>query len=284
MITLNITPEGEITISQETAGERSTMTSFYNNVEVTNNGEPSQETLNDEAKSNYFKNGWDSAIQEVIVNRNHGRLQEFLEEIGAVKPESTEKGEGEEGVKEDPEEQPIGFAINLTTLESTPVFASQIFADWHGEERVGVGAVTATKIVPEDPDPDVTDPPLIRPAVDSGEPQKEAEVDTELNDGVWTIGDAELQSLKDAEFERGVAYTSPTAPRRYSDDEIAAIKDEARREGLGRGLDATPTIKFSTLRGVADKLAGTFAEGAIKPTVDDLIQSIAESLGYEVVR
>lgn len=247
MITLNISPDGDITISQETPGERIYMGEHYarmERLERQSGEDASPETLQDEINSTFFKSGWESAIQEAQLRYVSGDIETFFQEmkVGDIETELKEDGGGEPD-------------------------------DLEGYDE------------PTDPVLDAADPPLIRPAVDSGEPEKEAQIDIGPDDtGQWIIPDEEFQAIKDAEFERGVAYESPTVPRRYSDDEIAAIKDEARREGLGRGLNAIPTIKFSSLRAIADRVASEPRPDDMPANLETLLQRVAEELGYEVTR
>lgn len=102
--------------------------------------------------------------------------------------------------------------------------------------------------VPEGFDPHHNEPegtgeaPLVRKVTDSGEPEIEnGDSSASFSRGVWTISDEELQALKDAEFERGQNYVSPTVPPRYSDEEIAELIAKERK------------IKFSSIRGAFDR-------------------------------
>ncbi|QGH74023.1 hypothetical protein SEA_MORTYSMITH_69 [Microbacterium phage MortySmith] len=229
MITLNISPDGDITISQETPGERIYMGEHYARME-----REEKETERDEMNSTFFKSGWESAIQEAQLRYVSGDIETFFQEmkVGDIQTEIKEDGGGEPD-------------------------------DLEGYDE------------PTDPVLDAADPPLIRPAVDSGEPEKEAE-GSQDSAGTWTISDEELQSRLDAEFERGVAYESPTVPRRYSDDEIAAIR--------AGGPQGPRRIKFSSLRAIADRVASEPRPDDMPANLETLLQRVAEELGYEVTR
>ncbi|UDG78690.1 hypothetical protein SEA_POTTY_70 [Microbacterium phage Potty] len=237
MITLNISPDGDITISQETPGERIYMGEHYARME-----REEKETERDEMNSTFFKSGWESAIQEAQLRYVSGDIETFFQEmkVGDVQTE----------IKEDAGSEPD---------------------DLEGWDE------------PTDPVLDAADPPLIRPAVDSGEPEKEHTFDPtpQRSAGTWTISDEELQSLKDAEFERGVQYVSPTVPRRYSQEEIEAIGAEAaaaERAKIGS------SVKFSALRAIADGVAAEGNAQGVMPSLDDLLIRVAEKLGHEVTR
>ncbi len=149
--------------------------------------------------------------------------------------------------------------------------------DPHHNEPEGTGEETLSQ-------------PLIRPAADSGEPEKEAEADpleSRISRGTWTISDEELQAIKDAEFERGMAYVSPTVPPRYTAEQIAELRAEGYGQGIadsGAGQPERREVLFSSLRAVADKIAGEARDGQKHSSVDDLLVRVAESLGFEVTR
>lgn len=251
MITLSISPDGDITISQETPGERIYMGEHYARMEREERGElVSQETLNDDERAAMFKQGWDSAIRESQLQYVNGRIEEFWNEMG-VKTSSEDPHHDEpEGTGEQP--------------------------DWGSAQDAWDGL----------------DQPLIRPAVDSGEPEKEAD-ETAFRglDGVWTISDDELQSRLDAEFERGLNYSSPTVPPRYSAEQIAELRNEGYALGIALGIadsgepkQEPRTIKFSALRVIADRVASQPRSDGERASVDDLLREVAGELGYEVTR
>ncbi|QLF84394.1 hypothetical protein SEA_KARATE_70 [Microbacterium phage Karate] len=247
MITLNISPDGDITISQETPGERIYMGEHYARME-----REEKETERDEMNSTFFKSGWESAIQEAQLQYVNGRLEEFFQEmkVGDVQTE----------VKEDAGSEP--------------------------DDLEGWGEPTDEYEGLTDPVLDAADPPLIRPAVDSGEPEKEQQsigAETADGGGTWTISNDELQGRLDAEFERGVAYTSPTVPRRVSDEELSEIRMHAFEAGKAE-TTAPKRIKFSALRGIADRVASEPRPDDQPANLETLLQRVAEELGYEVTR
>ncbi|QLF84553.1 hypothetical protein SEA_RIE18_71 [Microbacterium phage Rie18] len=228
MITLNITPDGDITISQETPGERIYMGEHYARME-----REEKELAADDVRADMFKQGWESAIREAQLQYVGGRIEEFFQEMKV--------GNIETEIKEDGGEDP------------------------HHDEPEGTG-----------------EQPLIRPAVDSGEPEKERDTTSFRGlDGVWTISDDELQARLDAEFERGVSYVSPTVPRRYSQEEIAALKTETAAEERAK---IGSSVKFSALRAIADGVAAEGNANGVMPSLDDLLVRVAEKLGHEVTR
>lgn len=262
MISLNISPEGEITISQETPGERRFMSEHYARQEkvVINNfaGESAEqdmldsgETERDEMKAAFFRSGWDAAIRETQLNYVNGRIEEFFNELVPV-PEDVDPHHNEpEGTGEafDGVIKPGGWPYEGDEMP-------------HDEED-DPAIVRLNKIRKN-----------IRKVADSGEPEKEdAEVDTECINGVWTIGNEELQALKDAEFERGVNYVSPTVGARYTDEQIKAI-----RGSLGK-------IHFSAIRGAFDRAVAA-AENGVTPNTDrtgTILNMLFSDLGFEVV-
>ncbi len=82
MITLSISPDGDITISQETPGERIYMGEHYARMDREQEELVSQETLNDDERAAMFKQGWESAIRESQLHYVNGRIEEFWNEMG----------------------------------------------------------------------------------------------------------------------------------------------------------------------------------------------------------
>lgn len=228
MITLSISPDGDITISQETPGERIYMGEHYARMDREQEEFVSQETLNDDERAAMFKQGWESAIRESQLQYVNGRIEEFWNEMGFKNGE-----------------------------------------DPHHNEPEGTG-----------------EQPIIRPAVDSGEPDLEAEPVPDVEEGTWTISNEELQSRLDAEFERGMSYSSPTVPPRYSAEQIAELRAEAYARGIADSASAQEprTIKFSALRVIADRVASQSRSDGEHASVDDLLRKVAGELGYEVTR
>lgn len=247
MITLSISPDGDITISQETPGERIYMGEHYARMDREREEFVSQETLNDDERAAMFKQGWDSAIRESQLQYVNGRIEEFWNEMGVGGDPHHDEPEG--------------------TGEAP---------DWGSAQDAWDGLP-------------VSDQPLIRPAADSGEPEKEAEADpleSRISRGTWTMSDEELQALKDAEFERGLSYSSPTVPPRYSAEQIAELRAEAYARGIADSASAQKprTIKFSALRVIADRVASQPRSDGEHASVDDLLREVAVELGYEVTR
>ncbi len=252
MITLSISPDGDITISQETPGERIYMGEHYARMEREERGElVSQETLNDDERAAMFKQGWESAIRESQLQYVNGRIEEFWNEMGVDgDPHRNEPdGAGEAGMYDQQDE----FHNSLTDAEVWDGLAGQ---------------------------------PLIRSAADSGEPDLEAEPVPDVEEGTWTISNEELQSRLDAEFERGLNYSSPTVPPRYSAEQIAELRAEAYARGIADTASAQEprTIKFSALRAIADRVASHQRSDGEHASVDDLLREVASELGYEVTR
>lgn len=85
MISININMDGEITISQESPGERKLMSEVYASQEAKLG--PSAETLRDEQAQAMFKNGFDAATREAMIQFVNGRLPEYFNELGMEKPD-----------------------------------------------------------------------------------------------------------------------------------------------------------------------------------------------------
>ena len=246
MINISISSDGEIVIAQETPGERIFMGEHYAQMER-QEAAVSQETLNDEDRAHWFKEGWSSSMREAQLAYVSGRIEEFF-------------NLGERVVSEDP----------------------------HRNEPERPGEETDTWPPREIDEPDeALEQPLFRLAADSGEPEKECD-ETAFRglDGVWTISDDELQARLDAEFERGLAYESPTTPKRYSDAELAMIRADAYGRGMadmGNSSSDPKQILLSALRALTDLVSSQPDEKA-EAIMDDLLDMVAEHLGYEVAR
>lgn len=251
MITLSISPDGDIKISQETPGERIYMGEHYARMDREREEFVSQETLNDDERAAMFKQGWEAAIRESQLQYVNGRIEEFWNEMGVVgDPHHNEPdGTGEADMYDQQDE----FHNSLTDAEVWDGLAGQT---------------------------------LIRSAVDSGEPDLEAEPVPDVEEGTWTISSEELQALKDAEFERGLSYSSPTVPPRYSAEQIAELRAEAYARGIADSATAQEprTIKFSALRVIADRVASQPRSDGEHASIDDLLREVAGELGYEVTR
>lgn len=272
MINLNISPEGEITISQETPGERRVMSEHYADQEAA-----STETERDEERQAFFKQGWDSAVRECMLNFVAGRLPEFFNEIGVVT---------EDYSMTDVSRSDLATATGLprevidqiAEIFQSGVPTPTISDDPHHNEPQGVGderefaddlpadawAINPNAVfdMPE---------PVVRKVADSGEPELE-KIDTEFNEGIWTISDEELQALKDAEFERGQNYVSPTVPPRYTDEQIREITEQNRK------------LKFSAIRGAFDRAVAAASEGtpANSDRTPTILNMLFTDLGFEV--
>lgn len=135
--------------------------------------EASPVTQSDEYKERYFKLGFEAAINESKLWYVQGKIEEFWND-------TTPKGE--------PVEYP----------------AKAEYAAAHADEPCAPELWTTTEPVAPSPVIEViAADPDIRPVTDSGEPLVEA-LPTEVEEGTWTISNAELQSRLDAEYERGL--------------------------------------------------------------------------------
>ena len=253
MINVSISPDGEIVISQETPGERIYMGEHYARMDREAKDQHGYATLSDDERAAMFKQGWESAIRESQLQYVNGRIEDFWNDMGV-------------GGKDPHHDEPEG------TGEETDTWPPRELDD-DPEMRFSEEEVAAF------------DPPLIRSVADSGEPEKENDLGAAFKglDGVWTISNEELQSRLDAEFERGVSYVSPTVPRRYSQQEIAELSAEAYGQGIADS-GKPRTIKFSALRGIADRVASEPRPDDQPANLETLLRRVAEELGYEVTR
>lgn len=215
MITLNITPNGEITISQETADERRALYGHFDDRDQ-DVKEDGSETAQDEKNESFFKQGWQMATQEAMNNFVRGRMVEYFQEIGMAGP-LNEAGNALKS--EDPHAaEPEGTGEAVVDLESDQhIFDDVPAAGWAGRDEV-VERIERPEY-PEDEDPTpviavVAEDPEIRPVVDSGEPLKEASIGAETTDGggTWTMSNDELQSRLDASYTRGREDADKTKP------------------------------------------------------------------------
>lgn len=191
MITVNITPEGEITISSESGGERAVMSKVYREQD----GEGvSAETASDDLKADFFKQGWESATREAMLNFVNGRLVEYFQEIGMAGP-LNEAGQ-------DPHlNEPAGTGDeNEYSFEDRLGDPEEWAQAWPGREEV------VARTEDDDPTPViavVAQDPDIQPVTSSGEPEVEAQPVKTFENGVWTMSDEELQSRLDETYNRG---------------------------------------------------------------------------------
>lgn len=149
--------------------------------------------------------------------------------------------------------------------------------DPHHNEPEGTGEewLHAHEMFDEAPDQ-----PLVRPAVDSGEPDLEAE-EVGPQPGVWTISDEELQSRLDAEFERGMAYVSATVPPRYTADQIAELRADAYGRGVAdAGSSKKEPLKFAAIRGAFDRAVAEVTE-EIERMNDELVDELPKDVRVE---
>lgn len=206
MINIVISPEGEIVISQEPTEERVVMNNVWNFSE----GEL-PETINDEIKADMFKQGWNSALEEVVLNRKAERLDEFLEETGAAKPSDPHHNEPE-GTGEDISEEEAMERKRIDDNASLEVGYDEEQSDFR---VVTVDGAVSLGIVADDVPAagwaveslhaaNEIGLNVIRPVKDSGEPEKEAEiVSDDYNEGTWTLSNAELNSRINEGHRRG---------------------------------------------------------------------------------
>jgi len=191
VITISINPDGEITLSQESAGEHKVMHEVYAEVDPTtvnlsagtaiiNGVEISAETQKDEMKEAFFKQGWEAATREAMHAFVAGRLVEYFQEIGMAGP-LNEAGQA----SQDPHHnEPAGTGE----------------AYWEGRDEVVdriEGDAPVIEVVADDPE--------IKPVTDSGEPELEAKTSGGdlFSNGTWTMSDEELQSRMDETYNRG---------------------------------------------------------------------------------
>lgn len=252
MININVTPNGEINISQETADERAQMHRAYEYgqdvKEDAGAGEPSIETLNDDERANMFKQGWDSCMQEVQLNFVNGRLPEFFNEVGlktgSEDPHHAEpEGTGEEGWGE-PTDDYEGLIDR--TEDDLPA------AGWAGDPFPGLTSLNDHIREHSASVAEVTEAlhaaneiglSTIRPVKDSGEPELEhgdALTDADLGiAGTWTMSNDELNSRINEAYRRGQEDADKTKPI-TSEQTIHVLADEiAQRvhpEGMGSFL------------------------------------------------
>ncbi|UVF61404.1 hypothetical protein SEA_SPARCETUS_75 [Microbacterium phage Sparcetus] len=244
MININVTPNGEINISQETADERAQMHRAYEYgqdvKEDAGAGEPSFETQRDEENSKYFKSGWDSCLQEVQINFVNGRLPEFFNEVGlktgTEDPHHAEpEGTGEEGWGE-PTDDYEGLMDDLPAAGWADM--ARGIDEGIAEQSASVAEVTEALHAANE-----IGLSTIRPVKDSGEPELEhgdALTDADLGiAGTWTMSNDELNSRINEAYRRGQEDADKTKPI-TSEQTIHALADEVAQrvhpEGMGSFL------------------------------------------------
>ena len=241
MINVSISPDGEIVISQETPGERIYMGEHYARMEREERGE----------------------LKRSVTVDDDERAAMFKQ--------------GWESAIRESQLQYVNGRIEEFWNEMGVKTSSE---DPHHDEPEGTGEQPDWGIAQDAWDG--LDQPLIRPAVDSGEPEKEAD-ETAFRglDGVWTISDDELQSRLDAEFERGMSYSSPTVPPRYSAEQIAELRADAYGRGAAdAGQSKQEPLKFAAIRGAFDRAVAEVTE-EIERMNDDLVDELPQSVRVE---
>lgn len=298
-ININITEGGEITISQESAGERALMHDKYTadeelQVAVTNvynhlNAEKlldvirpgdmqiSSETDLDEEREASFKRGWDAAVQECKLNYVNDRIEEFFNEMGVV----WNPGEGKDEQSEDPhhdEPEGTGEHFDGVVLDDKPA------SGW-SDSKLGreiennIARMNEARHAANEIGLDV-----IRPVADSGDPEEEKNKTWDpQNEGTWTISNDELQSRLDAAYNRGWEEKA-TQQREAGYQEGFANGQTAAKQTTARALEIIAVEEDNRLRN-----AGAYRPSApdtIGPSRGDVFGAfaiaLAKRLGFEV--
>ena len=199
------------------------------------------ETAQDEIKAAFFKQGWDAATREAMLNFVNGRLVEYFQELG----HDPQAGQAVPTTSEDPhhnEPAGTGEALDIDTngiYQRDPDFEDNwTQAEWEGRE-------------------DVLE--RIHPVVDSGEPLVEAEDVSEDIPGTWTMSNEELNSRINEAYSRGVkdgkaesAWNQTTARtlERIADETTTVLLrdwpegiDQTKRE-FGRRFALAIAVRF----------------------------------------
>lgn len=236
MITINVDPRGEVTISSETIEERAAMSKVYGAKEDFNH---------DEERAKFFSEGWGAAVRESQLRFVNGQLLDFYNEqgTGAMHPNdllnAAQLHESLYGSQEPHNAEPEG------TGEASE-------EDWPSDDYEGFDYDVAQAVEEELP----VDAHAIKPVVDSGEPELESqEYDRgnnqtfdPLNTGTWTMSNDELQSRLDAAYQRGFDQKKATTER-YLQIAIREINSNLFPEGYGQ------STKEEVLVAVAIELA-----------------------------
>ena len=275
MITLNITPEGEITVSQEAGSERAAMHAVYQNDELNTGdwregyqsaeedmreGTISGDTEIDEMRASFFAQGWESAVREAQLNYVNGRLEEFFQEmkvgeISTEQPSEDPHHNEPEGTGEDRADDDLRAAgFSEDDLPAAGWSDSEFAAN-----EIGLN--------------------VIKPVTDSGEPELEAEtVAVEGIVGTWTMSSFELQSRLDAAYNRGY------------EQKVQEEYDRGRRDGSTDHRQTTErALRIIAVETDAElHRNGDYSvmEGQVGPTRGQVFGAfaiaIAKRLGFEV--
>ena len=281
MLTINVNDNGEINISQETAGERRLMAEFYNEQDRQRNqvvyessmegstDEPSEidkqdfdtPENQDELNAVWFKSGWDSALRECMDRFATGTIIDFFNEVGVAKDPSRLLSAAEEN------------------------FDSYGQQDPHHDEPEGTGEAGYPSddyegLDTEDEDSDESPWGSLpkeafvdaRPVVDSGEPEVEMNQTWDPEDtGTWTMSSEELQSRLDEAYNRGNTDGRRGKQSITRRTLLAKVNDVIAAETIG-AFASDKAVPVSTQ---LDKVFGESMEAFVVP--------LAKSLGFKVV-
>lgn len=192
MITIQVNDNGEVTLSQETPGERIVMSQHY----ATQDGEAAglTQTQLDEAQAEWFKQGWQACSNETKLWYVQGRIEEFFQTQGAQ--------EGPDEGPLSPEDMTVDW--DESTADTIPVRINghevEVVTD---RDQMPPEAIAALE---EGLPPVIADDPAIQPAPDSGEPELEDPDAGWEHDsaGNWVMSTEELQSRLDEAHRQGV--------------------------------------------------------------------------------
>ena len=301
MINISIERNGEITISQETAEERISLSRHYESYNAfeeafgAKQGEEksedprTEETKKDEERAAFFKQGWEMAIREAQLNFVNGRIIEFFQEMGGYigDRESTDPhraepdGTGEEGfapvsIDDFPNGHPELDDVAAAGWADTPISnAIRGYIERENEARHAANEIGLTVGLA-----------AIRPVGDSGEPELEKNQTWDLhNEGVWTMTNDELKSRLEDAYNRGWEQNA-SAQREAGYQEGFSKGQTVAKQTTQRSLDIIAVeINGQVLQWWDEKMS---SDDTIKEVISkgeyarEFARNLATRLGYEV--
>jgi hypothetical protein len=289
MNTIQINPDGSVTLSSETVAERREMASFYASQERdavgnTIDGSPSQAGGESEAYDAGFKGGWAAAVQETQLRFINGQLLDFYNEQGTPSytmdgvsqvdlEQAAKEHEGIYGAQDPHYQEPLGTGeSDELTMEGEPAWESDpdYEANWGKAHEAFLDERPRTENILFPKSASTQDP---------HDPEHDTKEDPEyVEPGTWTLSNEELNSRINEAYRRGNEEGYQTG---FANGQTIQEREVTRRTLMGKAMDV-----------VSQDTIGTFARGegtptrfhdAFGPSVENFVVPLVRSLGFKVV-